>query len=169
MKTRLKILISVSFFLVAYTPPKKVYIEPVNDSYVVGYNAANQSVNLFIDAKLIPSIQLRQAIKMYVAYYLLRDHRKLEADFSSKYKSGIKSFGKQHRKDISCVIYYLEHEEHGDLPHYYGMDAYDLLDISELKPEISRTKKKLDRHMIIIDAPANGELKIAVPDTVKKH
>lgn len=169
MKTRLKILISISIFWVAFTPPKKVYIEPVNNSYVVRYNAGNHSVNLFIDEKLIPSMQLRQAIKMYLAYYLLRDHKKLEADFSGRYKCGIKSFGNQHRKDISCVIYYLEHEEHGNLPHYYGMDAYDLLDISELKPEISKTKKKLDSHMIIIDAPTNGELKIAVPDTMTKH
>jgi hypothetical protein len=137
---------------------KLVYIEATKENDGIVYTSGTRHVNLFIDAKLVPDARLRDGIKLYLAYYLIRNKSKVTADFKRAYKTSIAKFGCQHKRQISTVIYYLEHEDHGNLPVIYKHDAYDLLAIKELKPEITIVRKKLFKSgMLQIDVPGKLE------------
>jgi len=49
-------------------------------------------------------------------------------------------FAKNHQREICKIIYYLQHIDHGNLLVIYGLEAYKLFEIADLKPEISKTE-----------------------------
>lgn len=72
--------------------------------------------------------------------------------FSACYGTSLSEFAHRHKKGISNVIYYLEHMDHGNLVMVYGRDAYKLLEINDLEPEIGLVRDSLYKDgMYLID------------------
>jgi hypothetical protein len=79
-------------------------------------------------------------------------------------------FAKNHKWDILKIIYYLEHIDHGNLSEIYGLEAYKLFEISNLKPEISKIEQCLNKGEIlkIIYESEKGSLPLKTPKRIKK-
>ena len=136
--------------------PKKVYVEKERGHTFIEYNSKDKDVNLFIDRSVISDKALQRGIKMYIASFFVKDNEVLKRDFVALYKKSLSLFAKQYKAEISNVIYYLEHADHGNLPLIYGRDAYELLEIKDLQPVISVFKEKLYKQdMYLIDIDTN--------------
>lgn len=142
----------ITFIFSLHQEFKKVYILMDKDDTSIIYNEDLKKVNLYIDQTLIPDEKLQMGIKLYIASFYVNNRNNLSADFIKMFKCSLSDFGRMHRKPISEVIYYLEHENHGNLPVVYQNDAYLLLEINELKPNITAIREKLEKSgMLLIE------------------
>lgn len=148
--------------LVYYKPSaqeKKVYLESsIKKGFVM---KDNKSVNLFISYDLIKCKKLNKAIALYLSSFYDIDCKLVFDEYlKNRFKIDRDSFVKKYKKQICKVIYYLENVEHGNLPFYYGFDAYILLENNELKPYINEVNNKLRREgkIILIEEDANKHL-----------
>lgn len=162
------ILIS-SIIILSFQEPKKVYVKTENGLTSIEYSSKDKEVNLFIDKTLVSDKTLQKAIKMYIASCFVRNKEVLKRDFIAIYKKELPIFAQKYKKEISNVIYYLEHADHGNLPLIYGREAYELLEIKELQPAIKVFKERLyQKNMYIIDIDAGEEPTPIVIDSFKK-
>ncbi|MBB2950911.1 MULTISPECIES: hypothetical protein [unclassified Sphingobacterium] len=154
------LLFIVTLFISLHQEFKKVYILMDKDDTSIIYNEDLKKVNLYIDHTLIPDEKLQMGIKLYIASFYVNNRNNLSADFIKIFQCSISDFGRMNRKPISKVIYYLEHENHGNLPFVYQNDAYLLLEINELKPNITSIREKLEKSgMLLIEGDGNLQQK----------
>lgn len=133
--------------------------------YVIGnqveIDSVNCKTNIFISDKIVRDKEIKTSIGLFIAYNIEKDRidsyeDKLELNLLKCSGLNTNQFIKKYKKDIVKVIYYLERFDHGDLVEFYGRDAYNLLDLDLLNPEILIVKNKLLRKgMTLIDAKAN--------------
>lgn len=155
MKTIILISSIVAMFCQA---PKKVYVEMERGQTTLEYNSKDKDVNLFIDRSVILDKAIQRGIKMYIASFFVKDNEILKRDFVALYKKSLPLFARQYKAEISNVIYYLEHADHGNLPLIYGRDAYGLLEVKDLQPAISVFKEQLyQQGMYLIDIDSKEE------------
>lgn len=113
-------------------------------------------MNLYIDPTIIQDNKLRNGIKLYIASFFVHNKEALKRKVLKDHRVTIDAFALKNRKKISEVIYYLEHVDHGNLPLRLGRDAYNLLEIKELKPYIDYKRKLLYKNgMLLIDISAD--------------
>jgi len=164
------ILIS-SFLILLWQNQKEVYLLKDADGHIgIEYNKIDKDVNIIISDKLIKDNSDRKAIKMYIASFFIKDNGDIEQDFRRLFKISMSEFAKNHQRDICKVIYYLEHIDHGNLPEIYGLEAYKLFEISDLKPEISKIEQCLNKGKIlkIIYESEEDSLPLKTPKRIKK-
>lgn len=150
---------------------KEVYLLKDADGHIgIEYNKIDKDVNIIISDKLIKDNSDRKAIKMYIASFFIKDNGDIEQDFRRLFKISMSEFAKNHQRDICKVIYYLEHIDHGNLPDIYGLEAYKLFEISDLKPEISTMEQCLNKGKIlkIIHESEEDSLPLKTPKRIKK-
>lgn len=150
---------------------KEVYLLKDADGHIgIEYNKIDKDVNIIISDKLIKDNSDRKAIKMYIASFFIKDNGDIEQDFRRLFKISMSEFAKNHQRDICKVIYYLEHIDHGNLPEIYGLEAYKLFEISDLKPEISKIEQCLNKGKIlkIIYESEEDSLPLKTPKRIKK-
>ncbi len=142
---------------------RKVSVITTEGVSAIVFDNSSGSVNIHIDTSVVRDAHVRECIKLYVAFFFVNNKELLLARFSAVYGLTLQVFAKRHGREICEVIYYLEHEEHGNLPIIYGRDAYRLLDIVDLTPYIQPVRKKLyGRHMLLIDREGqHGDIEAA--------
>ncbi|MFD2904382.1 hypothetical protein [Sphingobacterium anhuiense] len=158
----MKSLILISSFLVLlWQNQKEVYLLKDADGQIgIEYNKIDKDVNIIISDRLIRDNLDKKAIKMYLASFFIPDKGDIQRDFKKLFNISMSDFAKNQRQEICRVIYYLEHEDHGNLPLIYNHEAYKLLDIKELKPDIEEVKMKLENSgMLLIDIDADVKTK----------
>lgn len=152
-------IICLLFYYKPLAQEKKVYLESsIKNGFVI---KDNKSVNLFISSDLVKCKKLNNAIALYLSSFFNRDCKlAFEEYLKNRFKIDRYSFVNKYQKQICNVIYFLEHVKHGNLPFYYGIDAYILLENNELKPCIDEVKWKLRREgkIILIEEDANKPL-----------
>lgn len=118
---------------------KEVYVlKDAEGNVGIEYNKIDKDVNIIISDELVKNNSDRRAVKMYLASFFIRENDDLKKDFSKLFDITITDFAKNNKEQICRVIYYLEDIDHGNLPEIYGLEAYKLFKISDLKPEISK-------------------------------
>lgn len=150
---------------------KEVYVlKDAEGNVGIEYNKIDKDVNIVISDRLIKNNPDKKAIKMYLASFFITDNGDIEQDFRTLFKIPMSEFAKNHQRDICKVIYYLEHIDHGNLPEIYGLEAYKLFDISDLKPEISKIERCLNKGKIlkIIYESEEDSLPFKTPERIKK-
>lgn len=147
----MKYVILISSILFLFQGKKIVYIQGKENSTFV-FNERRGTVNLYIDPSLIKDKKINEGVKLYLASFFVSNKSALKRRFIEDQHLSFETFVKQNKKDISNVIYYLEHIDHGNLPLHLGRDAYSLLEIKELKPYIEYKKALLNKEgMLLID------------------
>ena len=148
------IIFGLSLVLMSFKTNQLVYIESSNEYGGFVFNEVTSEVNLYIDRRIIADLSLQKAIKMNLAYQYVPNKKSLVKAFVKAYNISLSNFAFLHRKQLCKVIFYLESADHGNLPVIYGMEAYNLLELKELKPDITTIKKELERGgMLLIDVP----------------
>lgn len=169
----MKSLILISSFLILLwqIQKKEVYVlKDAEGNVGIEYNKIDKDVNIVISDRLIKNNSDKKAIKMYLASFFIKDNGDLEQDFRRLFKISMSEFAKNHQRDICKVIYYLEHIDHGNLPEIYGLEAYKLFEISDLKPEIFKIEQCLNKGKIlkIIYESEDDSLPLKTPKRIKK-
>ncbi|RKO72106.1 hypothetical protein D7322_08400 [Sphingobacterium puteale] len=169
----MKSLILISSFLILLwqNQKKEVYIlKDAEGNVGIEYNKTNKDVNIIISDELVRNNSDRRAIKMYLASFFFIDNDDLKRDFRKLFNISMSGFAKNNKKQICKVIYYLEHIDHGNLPDIYGLEAYKLFEISDLKPEISTIEQCLNKGKIlkIIHESEEDSLPLKTPKRIKK-
>lgn len=117
----------ISVFFLFFQSPRKVYICSNGDISTLIFDEKVKNVNLNIDHSLINDEKLREGVKLYLASFFVFNKAQLESYFKNEFKMTSNKFGRIHKKIISKVIYYLEHEDHGNLPRIYNLELISCL------------------------------------------
>lgn len=172
LKEMKSLILITSFLILLWQNQKKeVYIlKDAEGNVGIEYNKTNKDVNIIISDELVRNNSDRRAIKMYLASFFIIDNDDLKRDFRKLFNISMSSFAKNNKKQICKVIYYLEHIDHGNLPDIYGLEAYKLFEISDLKPEISTMEQCLNKGKIlkIIHESEEDSLPLKTPKRIKK-
>ncbi|WP_367331285.1 hypothetical protein [Sphingobacterium multivorum] len=169
----MKSLILISSFLILLwqNQKKEVYvIKDAEGNVGIEYNEIDKDVNIIISDELVRNNAEKRAIKMYLGSFFVTDNDNLKRDFRKLFNISMSDFAKNHKRKICKVIYYLEHIDHGNLPEIYGLEAYKLFEISDLKPEISKIEECLNKGKIlkIIYESEGDSLPLKTPKRIKK-